>query len=131
MKGDDSLKAVLVLIVLVLFASVLFGGCASSKLSPSQELAETQAAINQAEQVGARDYAPLELRAARKKLEQAQQLNAQEKYGEARRVAERAMVDAELAEIKSLSGKAQKAVRELKESIRVLQEEINRKQSGS
>lgn len=131
MNGNDLHKEVVILIVLALFASMLFGSCASSKVPPSKELAETQAAIKQAEQVGAQDYAPLELRAARKKLEQAQKLDNEEKYEEARKYAERAMVDAELAEIKALSGKAQKAVRELKESIRTLQEEINRKQSGS
>lgn len=131
MNEEDSHKAILILIVLALFASVLFGSCASSKVSPSQELAETKAAIKQAEQVGAQDYAPLELRAARKKLEHAQELDKKKKYEEAKLFAERAMVDAELAEVKALSGKAQKAVRELKESIRALQEEINRKQSGS
>lgn len=131
MNADGASKMVLALIVLAICASLLLGGCASSKVPPSQELAETQAVIKQAEQVGAQDYAPLELRAARKKLAQAQQLSDQKQYDKSRRLAMRAMVDAELAEAKALSEKAQKAVRELQESIRLLQEEIKRNQSKS
>lgn len=117
---------------LILMMSILFSGaCASSKLPPSQELAQAQAAIQQAEQVGARDYAPLEFRQAGKNLHQAQALTEDKKFEEARRLAERAMVDAELAEAKALSGKAQKAVRELKEGIKALQEEIRNNQNNS
>lgn len=102
---------------------LIVGACGSTK-PPTDEIARTQAAINQAEQVGARNYAPLELREARKKLDQARQLIDQKQYERARRMADQAEVDAQLAESKTLSEKAQKAVRELKESIRILKEEI-------
>lgn len=131
MNAEGATKMVLALIVLALCASLLFGGCATSKMPPSEEFAETQAVIKQAEQVGAQDYAPLEIRAARKKLEQARQLSDQKEYDKARRLALRAMVDAELAEAKALSEKAQKAVRELQKSIKLLEEEIKRNQSKS
>lgn len=131
MKADNSSKTVLFLIALALCASLVFGGCASSKLPPSQELGETRAAINQAEQVGARDYAPLDLREAKKKFSEAQRLSENEEYEKAKRKAEQAKIDAELAEAKTLSAKAQKAVRELQESIRLLQEEIERNQKNS
>lgn len=131
MNAEGATKMVLALIVLALCASLLFGGCATSKMPPSEEFAETQAVIKQAEQVGAQDYAPLEIRAARKKLEQARQLSDQKEYEKARRLALRAMVDAELAEAKALSEKAQKAVRELQKSIKLLEEEIKRNQSKS
>lgn len=101
--------------------------CATTK-PPTDELARTQAAINQAEQVGARDYAPLELREAKKKLEEARELLKLKEYERATRRAHEAEVDAELAEAKTLSGKAQKAVKELKESIKTLREEILRNQ---
>lgn len=128
MNSSDSSRMILVIAILMFVASLLFGGCASSKLPPSGEIAETRAAVQQAEQVGARNYAPLEFREASKKLEEAQKLVEAKKYKEARLLAEKAKVDAELAEIKTLSAKARKAVNELKESIRALQEEINRKQ---
>lgn len=99
------------------------GACASTA-PPIDQLARSQAAINQAEQVGARDYAPLEIREAIKKLEQARELVDKKQYERATRLADQAEVDAELAEAKTLSGKAQKAVRELRESIKILREEI-------
>jgi len=99
------------------------GSCASTQ-PPIDQLARSQAAINQAEQVGARDYAPLEIREAKKKLERARELVDKKQYKRAILLADQAEVDAELAEAKTLSGKAQKAVNELRESIKILREEI-------
>lgn len=113
----------------MLILLLMAGACRSTK-PPTDEIARTQAAINQAEQVGARNYAPLELREARKKLDEARKLIEQKQYEKARRLADRAEVDAQLAESKTLSEKAQKAVRELRESIRILKEEIVEKQQG-
>ncbi len=107
----------------------LLASCASTQ-PPTQELARTEAAIDQADQVGAQDYAPLEIREARKKLQQAKELSAEGEHEKARRLADRAEVDAELAESKALSEKAQSAVRQLRESIRLLKEEINQNQQG-
>lgn len=107
--------------------AILFSACGSTQ-PPVQTMAETRAAVNQAEQIGARNYAPLEFREANKKLEQARILIGEKKYEEARRMAEQARVDAELAAAKALSGKARRAVRELREGIRVLKEEIERNQ---
>jgi len=104
---------------------LMMGACASTK-PPTQQLTQLETSIKQAEQVGAENYAPLELREARKKLEKAREMVSQEKYEEAELVAEKAMVDAELAEIKTLSSKSQQAVDQLRESIRVLQEEIQK-----
>ena len=105
----DFLASLLVLIAV----SAFLGGCASSQ-PPTGELAASQQAIRQAEQSGAREYAPVELRNA--------------EYDRAQRLAEQAQVDAELAQITARSQKAQQAVREIQESIRALQEEIQRKQ---
>lgn len=107
------------LIILLL----VVGACASTK-PPTQKLAQTEAVINQAEQVGAQDYAPLEIREARKKLQRAKEMVSSQKYEKAARLAERAEVDAELAEAKALSEKAQNAVQQLRESIDLLKREI-------
>lgn len=107
----------------------LLASCASSK-PPTQELARTQAAINQADQVGAQDYAPLEFREARKKLQKAKQLSSDGQHEKAKRLADRAEVDAQLAEAKALSAKAQNAVKQLRESIRLLKEEIQQNRRG-
>lgn len=111
---------------LILFTAtfLVMGACASTK-PPSEKLTQVKASIQQAEQVGAENYAPLEIREARKKLDKAQELVNKEKYNKAKRLADRAMVDAEYAQIKALSEKAQKAVAELRESIKVLKQEID------
>lgn len=102
--------------------------CASTK-PPTAKMSETESAIKQAEQVDAQDYAPLEIREARKKFDQAKQMVKQEKYAKAKRLADEAMVDAELAEITARSKKAQEAVKQLRESIKTLKEEIERNQN--
>ena len=112
---------------LVFSMLILLAACSSTK-PPAEKLTRTEAAISQAEQAGAEEYAPLEVREARKKLEKARELSEDEKYEEARRLAEQAEVDAELAEVKTLSEKAQNTVKQLRESIRLLQEEIQRNQ---
>ncbi|WP_069132079.1 DUF4398 domain-containing protein [Rhodohalobacter halophilus] len=104
----------------------LTGACASTN-PPTRQLTETETVIRQADQIGAGDYAPLEIRQARQKLEQAHAAYNNEDYEEAARLAEQAKVDAELAQIKTLSGKAQLAVRELRESIRLLEEELSKR----
>ena len=82
--------------------------------------------IQQAEQIGANDYAPLELREAKRKLEFAREAVEEDDYEKAIMLLEQARVDAELAQAKTLSGRSQKAVSELRESIKTLREEIDR-----
>lgn len=106
-------------------ALILLAGCASVE-PPVEQIAHSQTAVQQAHDVGAREYAPLELRQATQKLEQAQAAMAEEEYLEARRLAEQAQVDAELAQTMALSEEAEAAAHELRESIRILREEIAR-----
>lgn len=117
--------------VAILVAMIMVAGACANTKPPTDQVAKSQAAIDQAEQVGARNYAPLEIREAKKKLDQARDLIDQKKYEQAQRLADQAAVDAELAETKTLSEKAQKAVRELRESIKILKEEITRNQRKS
>ena len=60
-------------------------------------------AIRAAVDAKAADFAPIELQRARDKLGEARRMMAAEKYTEARRLAESALVDAELAEAKAES----------------------------
>ena len=113
----------------LLFIVSLIGCSSSRKMTvPAELFAEARKAAAQAEQVGAREFAPLELRNANKKLEEAQVVAREKKGGKrAMQLVQQALVDAELAEMKSLSAKAQSAVDELHESIRTLREEFERK----
>lgn len=104
----------------------LLTACGSTS-PPTQQLTETRMVIEQAQQVGAEQYAPLQLRDAGIKLEQAREAVENEEYDKALRLLEHARVDAELAQVKALSGKSQEAAKELRESIRVLKEELEMK----
>ena len=114
----------------VLTISIIFivmSGCASSKIpAPTNEFAAANQAVEQAEQVGAEEYAPLEIRNAREKLAEAGVLIDRKENEKAKMLLEKAMADAELAEARALSAKAQRAVGELKETIEVLKQEIER-----
>lgn len=103
-----------------------FAACGSMN-PPTQQLTETRMVIEQAEQVGAQEFAPLELRDAGIKLQQAHDAVDAKEYEKAIRLLEHARVDAELAQVKALSAKSQKAAAELRESIRVLKEELEEK----
>lgn len=112
--------------VVLAVMALLFSACGTTN-PPLQQITQTDTVINQASQIGGDDYAPLELREARKKLDDARSAFEEKDYDRARRLAEQARVDAELAQIKTMSGKAQKAVFELRESIRLLKEEIEQR----
>ena len=115
----------------ILFAALalLVAGCAGSKLPPP-DLSSPRSAIAQADQAGAAEAAPLALRNARQKLQQAEAASNSGDYETAQRLSEQAEIDARLAEAKARSAKAQAAVDELRESIRVLRDEINRNRTS-
>ena len=108
--------------------AVALPACASSRLPPptETELAASRSAIAQAEQAGAAERAPLELRTARQKLEQAEAAARAGEGEQARFLVEEALVAAELAQALALSTQAQAAVTEVQEGIRALREEIER-----
>lgn len=102
-------------------------GCAANFPPPTQNLALSEAAINQAEASGAVEFAPVEMRLAREKLTEARAALARDENQKALQWAEQAEVDAQLAEAKARTAKAQKTVDELQESIEILKREIERK----
>lgn len=108
-----------------LFVAVL-AGCAIHEPVPEKEITLATQSIAQAESSGAVEFAPVELKAAREKLSQAKLSMDKEENLKAKQLADEAMVDANLAEAKARSAKSQKVVEELKASIRVLREEMNR-----
>lgn len=101
-----------------------FLAACASMAPPTQQLTETRMVIEQAENVGAQEFAPLELRDAGIKLQQARDAVEAKDYKKAKRLLEHARVDAELAQVKALSAKSQSAAAELRESIRTLKEEL-------
>ncbi len=109
----------------VLALALFTAGCAGSRMPPP-DMSAARSAIADADQAGAGEAAPLELRNARQKLQQAEQALERDDQERAAFLTDEAQVDAELAQAKTRSAKAQAAVDELRESIRTLREEIDR-----
>lgn len=75
-------------------------GCTTTQ-PPNDILANAELRVRAASEAHADRLAPVDLRNARDKLARAEQALASEKYDQARRLAESAQVDAELAEAKA------------------------------
>jgi hypothetical protein len=101
-------------------------GCASIP-PPVEQMAVAKAAIANAVSAGGSEYASVEMRTAQEKIDRASRAMEKEDFETARWLAEEAEADARLAEKKAQSSKAQKAASVMKDDIRVLREEINRK----
>ena len=105
------------------------GACATTPV-PTEQLAVTTAAVANAVSAGGQELAPVEMGSARDKLVRAHLAVAAKDNGQALRLAQQAQVDAQLAESKAgtlKAQKAQKAQAELLEAARVLREEMGRK----
>lgn len=100
-------------------------GCAARR-PPTAKLATADNAVRQATEGEAAQYAPLELRLAREKLDKAKKANEDEEYERARRMAEEAYADAELASARSRAAKAQKKTTELRKTTEALRSQAER-----
>lgn len=108
-------------------ALVLLVGCASKGPPPVAEMATARAALTQAESAGALQAAPVEILAARDKFSKAEAAVREEKYEQARLLAAQAEVDAEVAEKKTRTVKAQAAATEMVRSNELLRKELERR----
>lgn len=106
--------------------AIFMAGCASTP-APTEQMAVSRAAVNNASSAGGSEFAPLQLKSAMEKMNAAERAMAAEDYVLARQLAEQAQVDAQLAAAVARSAKAQKAANTMQEDIRVLRQEIDRK----
>lgn len=105
--------------------ALLITGCASVP-APTDQVAAAKIAVSNAANAGGTEYAPTEMRSARDNLELAVKAMTEEKYKNARLLAEQAEVDAQLATSIAQSAKAEKAATAVQEDSRALQEELDR-----
>jgi hypothetical protein len=109
----------------LLGSALALAGCASVP-PPEAQLSAADLALRKAEQADAAHHAPLEMRVARDQLEQARLAARDERNLEARRLAESAAVDAELAESKARAARARGAEQEIRQDIESLRAEAQR-----
>ena len=115
------------LAVLLAFAvAILIGGCAATPPIPNERLAVAEAAVQRANTDSTSKNAAGELQIAIAKLASAKQAVASKDYELADRLAEQAVIDAQVAEIRAQSARTQKSAQESQEAARVLREEIDR-----
>ncbi len=111
-------------LALVGAALVFLGGCASTP-PPVAQMAVAKTALSNASTAGSEEYAPLQLKEAKDKMDAAQQAMTAHEYKRAAQLAEEAQVDAELAIARARSEKAAKAAAAVKKDSKVLRQQIN------
>jgi hypothetical protein len=87
---------------------------------PQAQLGAGTQAVVAAEQAEAMRYSPVELQVAREKLNAARTASADGDYDRARRLAEQAQVDGELAAARARVAAAEEAARTVQQDIRAL-----------
>jgi hypothetical protein len=91
--------------------------CATSNSSTTRAVSQAELAVSEARSSEAASLAPEELQLARSKLAQAEQAARSGNQERARRLAEQALVDAQLAEVKAESEAARLSAREVETRI--------------
>ena len=106
-------------------------GCASQGPKPTDELTKAHTVVEQADKGNAQRYAAADLQRAHDELGEAERADAQKKYLEARRLAQRAEADADVAVARGNSAEAQKAAEEIAQSNSTLKQEAQRNNPGN
>jgi hypothetical protein len=123
MKGEHKIQK-------IVFGSVVFGlmimsGCTTFATLPREKISEADKGILEARGSNAAVHAPLELKTAEDKLDDARVAFNKKDYGKATRLAEQAMVDADYARAKGTTVEVKKKAEELRQNIKTLRQEID------
>jgi hypothetical protein len=114
------------LISAAVIACGLAAGCATEGPPPSEEVTRARTVIEQADRAGAQRYAAADLQRAHDQLSNAEKANGEGKYDEARRYAESAEADADVATARASDGEAQRAAHEVVQGNETLRQESAR-----
>jgi hypothetical protein len=113
-------------ITALIFIGGLAAGCATEGPPPVEEVTRAQSVIDQADKAGVQRFAAADLQRAHDELSEAQRANGAGKYTEARRAAESAEVDADLATARASEGAALQAAHEVVQGNDTLRQEAAR-----
>ena len=103
---------------------VLFAlGCASTPV-PTTAISEAEASLERALAAGGQEYAPIEIRFVQEKISGARLAASNRDGARAARLADQAMVNAELAIAKAAAARARAASRDQERSNNDLREEL-------
>lgn len=110
-------------VALVTCAALALAACASTP-EPKEQMAVANSSVEQA--TGNAAEAPAELSTARDKLARANVAIAKKDFVLARQLADEAAADAALAQATARSARSERALSEVRESIKALQVQLNR-----
>jgi hypothetical protein len=105
--------------------ALCIAGCASTPV-PNEQLAVAKSSVQRAEGSGAPELAPVEMSTARQELASAEKATADGMAQPARQWAEKANVDAQLAEATAQERRSNKAATEFDVSMATLRQETQR-----
>ena len=111
-------------------ALTCLGGCATQGQKPTDEMTRANTLIEQADRAGAQRYAAADLQRAHDELSNAERAIGERKYDDARRYAESAAADADVASARAAAGEAQRAAHEVVQGNETLRQEAERGVSG-
>ncbi|MBF0257930.1 MAG: DUF4398 domain-containing protein [Desulfamplus sp.] len=114
------------MVIVLFFVSTSIIGCASKGVPPLKNISDAEMAIKEAKESSASVNAPLDVRIAEEKLQKARETAKREDYISAQRLADEALMDAKVAQVKSQTKKVKNMEQELRESIETLQNEVDR-----
>ena len=113
------IASILIFLSMVLSLGVMSFGCAAPR-SSTRAVSQAELAVQDATVSEADAYAPVDVRLAREKLNRAQAAYDGGNYDRARRLAEEALVDAQLAEARAENESATAEARALESDVEVL-----------
>jgi hypothetical protein len=108
----------------VIAALTFLGAACASTPRPTEDLARADALVRNAQDEGAARYAPAPMQRATQQLDQARIDVNRRRYTEARRAAQKAQVEAELASAEARRINAQTTVHELQRGNEALRQEL-------
>ncbi|OQK15128.1 hypothetical protein AU255_19305 [Methyloprofundus sedimenti] len=92
--------------------------------APKSEIAYAEATLQSARNVGANEYAPVELERAKNKLQQAKSEMKEGKNEEALRLANESTAEGNLAQAKTEAGKASASEKQMQQSLEMLKSQL-------
>ncbi|WP_455884434.1 DUF4398 domain-containing protein [Pseudomonas spelaei] len=105
----------------VLVAGAL-AGCAATP--PAEKISLARDSVDRALSVQATQFAPLEMKTAQDKLARMEQAIGEKNYVQVNALAEQIEVDANLAEVKAKAARKQQVLKQAREGIQVLKQEM-------
>jgi hypothetical protein len=116
----------------ILVISLLAAGCASgSKQQATASISGADVSVQQARQANAINDAPLDLRLAEDKLQQAKKASEDENYSDAYRLADEARADAQTAQAKSKAVQTARTEQQIERDVNALRREASTPPPGT